>query len=508
VSGRAPARVSSRVSTGRAATGRGSAGRRDAGRRDAAARPGAGTVVIPVEPPARGSRGGFGRTWWGKAWIEALEQRAQLDPNRLPRGRTYARGGTVGELTFVRGEVQAKVQGRQVRPYSVRVRVHPFTDPEWDRVLDAVASQLGHTAALLDGELPPEVADDVASTGLDLLPGAGEVGTSCSCPDWADPCKHAAAVCYLIATASDSDPFVLLLLRGRGRDEVLAALRARRRPASAAGAAAGGRPAGAAAAGLAAEDAGVDARAVFAAPPSAPAPLPPLPAARPGQPVMLLAEPPGAGYPAPGDLLALAADAASRAWELAVGVGDGGLGLSVDADLARRAAQLLGTPAFAGLAAQARKNHQELAHWALAWRYGGAGGLDALRDDGAWVAAAMSESGSGVGEVRAAAAEDSAAEAAADSDAEADTSADTDTGGSTAGVPAELAMAAGKATLAERTGGRPRVTRNRVTSGATQLRLGRDRRWYPYAKSGTAWVPAGPPDSDPALAASVLAPTT
>ena len=82
---------------------------------------------------------------------------------------------------------------------------------------------------MLDGDLPPEVAGDVAAAGLDLLPGAGEVGPRCTCPDDADPCKHSAAVCYLVADALDADPFTVLLLRGRTRGEVLAGLRGRRR---------------------------------------------------------------------------------------------------------------------------------------------------------------------------------------------------------------------------------------------------------------------------------------
>ena len=76
-----------------------------------------------------------------------------------------------------------------------------FTDDEWDRVLEAISARLGHAAALLDGELPPEIADDAASAGLDLLPGGGELGPRCSCPDDADPCKHSAAACYLLADA-------------------------------------------------------------------------------------------------------------------------------------------------------------------------------------------------------------------------------------------------------------------------------------------------------------------
>ena len=174
----------------------------------------------------------FGRTWWGQAWLEALEQRARLDPNRLPRGRDYARGGSVGELIMAPGEVRAQVQGRKTHPYEVRIRVRRFTDDEWDRVLTAISARLGHAAALLDGELPPEIADDAAHAGLDLLPGGGEIGPRCTCPDDADPCKHAAAACYLITDALDVDPFVLLLLRGRTRDQIMAGVRTRRRGAA------------------------------------------------------------------------------------------------------------------------------------------------------------------------------------------------------------------------------------------------------------------------------------
>src|ERR1022692_1349270 len=170
-----------------------------------------------------------GQTWWRRAWVDALEQRARLDPNRLPRGRDYARGGSVGELVLAPGEVRARVQGRKSTPYEVRIRVRRLADDEWDLVLEAISAQLGHAAAMLDGELPPEVAGVVAAAGLDLLPGAGEVGPRCSCPDDADPCKHSAAVCYLVADALDADPFAVLLLRGRTRGEVLAGLRARRR---------------------------------------------------------------------------------------------------------------------------------------------------------------------------------------------------------------------------------------------------------------------------------------
>ena len=322
----------------------------------------------------------FGRTWWGRAWVDALEQRARLDPNRLPRGRDYARSGAVGELTLAPGEARAQVQGRKTEPYEVRIRVRRFTDEEWDRVLTAISARLGHAAALLDGELPPEIADDAAGAGLDLLPGGGEIGPRCSCPDDADPCKHSAAACYLVADALDADPFVLLLLRGRTRDQVLAGVRTRRRgvPGEAHAGPAGGARAGTGRA--AHDDEGVDAREAFDPPvPWAEIPAPPLPPARPGQPAALPVDPPAWRAGLGSDLLELAADASARAWEMAVGLSaDAGLGLSADADLARRAARALGTPAFGPMAARSGIGGRELARQALAWRHGGLAGLELL----------------------------------------------------------------------------------------------------------------------------------
>ncbi|MFZ0157530.1 MAG: SWIM zinc finger family protein, partial [Kineosporiaceae bacterium] len=169
------------------------------------------------------------RTWWGRQWLRSIEQRAQLDPNRLPRARRYARSGAIHDLQIGPGEVRATVAGRGGRPYAVRVRVRPFTDVEWRRVLQAIAARATYAAALLEGDLPPDVGTAVEETGLALVPGPAEIGPRCTCPDDADPCKHSAAVCFLVADTLDADPFVILLLRGRTRDEVLAGLRALRR---------------------------------------------------------------------------------------------------------------------------------------------------------------------------------------------------------------------------------------------------------------------------------------
>jgi uncharacterized Zn finger protein len=398
----------------------------------------------------------FGRTWWGAAWVEALEQRARLDPNRLPRGRDYARSGAVGELTLAAGEARAQVQGRKTEPYEVRIRVRRFTDEEWDRVLTAISTRLGHAAALLDGELPPEIAEDAAGAGLDLLPGGGEIGPRCSCPDDADPCKHSAAACYLVADALDADPFVLLLLRGRTRDQVLAGVRTRRRGAP------GEAHADARATGRAAhDDGGVDAREAFEVTvPRAEIPAPPLPPARPGQPAALPVDPPAWRAGLGSDLLELAADAAARAWEMAVGVSaDAGLGLRADADLARRAARALGTPAFGPIAARSGTGGRELARQALAWRHGGLAGLELLHRE--W---------------------DPVAEDPQSGDL----------------------LKAARNVLRSKTGAAESVEGNRVTAGRLQLRLGRDLRWYPYARSDGDWEPSGPPEADPAQAVAAL----
>jgi uncharacterized Zn finger protein len=392
---------------------------------------------LPAGPRRR--RRGFGLTWWGDTWVTALEERARLDPNRLPRGRSYARGGTVGELAIGPGEVRALVQGRRARPYQVRVRVRVLEADEWGRVLDAIAAQIGHAAALLDGELLPEVADDVRTAGTDLLPGPGELQPRCSCPDWADPCKHAAAVCYLVADALDADPFSLLLLRGRRRDEVLAGLRARRRSAEVTmDAADRSQPA---------TDPGVDAGEAYQRSLAA-LPAPPLPPQRPGQPAVLPVDPPpGAGL-RPEDLVALAADAAARAFQLATGSGDGGLSLDLEADLARRAAEVLGDGrGMAPLAESAGMPSRVLLRWAVTWQQAGRGGLDALR---------------------------------------------------TSWEPAATELAEGRAALDRPTGQRTvRAWRNRLTRGGLQLRLGSDGLWYRFVRSGSDWVLDGPPSPEP-----------
>ena len=404
------------------------------------------------------------RTWWSTRWLEAVEQRAQLDPNRLPRARRYARDGGVRDLRIEPGEVRATVAGRDSRPYAVRVRVRPFTDGEWRQALGAIAARASFAAALHDADLPPDVAAAVHEAGLDLVPGPLEIGPRCTCPDDADPCKHSAAVCYLVADALDADPFVIFLLRGRTREEVLAGLRSLRRgpapvsPASPSAHEDGGtviddgepHPA------PDPDDPGVDAREVLAATAWGPIPDPPAPPRRPGRPAGWLVDPPAELSGLRADLLALAADAAHRARELTVGAApDARLALDPDGDLARRAARMLGTPAFAVLATRAGIPERELARWALAWRHGGPHGFETLRRR--WNPAREGDAG-------------------------------------TAHLLATARTALGGAASAARIHG------DRVTAAGRQLRLGRDYRWYPYQRIHQYWEPAGPAAADPAVA--------
>jgi uncharacterized Zn finger protein len=173
---------------------------------------------------ARSTRGEIGETWWSQRFIAALKELA--DASRLTRGRSYARSGQVMDLDVKPGAVTAKVQGSRPSPYAVRIALTPFTDAEWARAEEALAGQALFLAALLAGEMPRDVEQAFAAAGLSLFPSrAEELRSQCSCPDWANPCKHVAATYYILAEAFDADPFLVLCWRGRGREALLARLR-------------------------------------------------------------------------------------------------------------------------------------------------------------------------------------------------------------------------------------------------------------------------------------------
>lgn len=265
----------------------------------------------------------FGNTWWGKAWLSALEERALEDPNRLPRGRTYARQDRVRDLELSPGELRASVWGNSHDPYTTTLSIRVLPNVQWEHLLDEMMNRASNVATLLAGEVPREIGDRV-------LPDRGELSHECSCPDAAEPCKHVAALCYVAADLFDADPFALLTLRGRGRDAVLNEVRARRSTALGVELApSSGEPRGA--------DPGVSAMQAWRREPDALQRSAPL-RAHPAE-VARLAVAPGIDSGVDLDELAdLINDAAARAWAMLAADEPSGLHLSVGADVVRRAA--------------------------------------------------------------------------------------------------------------------------------------------------------------------------
>lgn len=160
------------------------------------------------------TRNKFGRTWWGNAWLEAMA-RIDYDTNRLPRGRSYADGGRVQEIQICKGIVKAKVKGRQPKPYQVTIYLQKFSPEQFAKIQSCIAEDPTLASELALGKLPEEMLDRLAQENIFLLPTTWqELNANCSCPDWANPCKHLAAVYYLIANEVDKNPFILFHLRG------------------------------------------------------------------------------------------------------------------------------------------------------------------------------------------------------------------------------------------------------------------------------------------------------
>ncbi len=176
---------------------------------------------------AKGQRGDFTATWWGRQWLEALTP--LMDSGRLSRGRSYARRGQVLEINIQPGKVTARVQGSRPTPYKVAIELKPLNDGQWGTVLEALAGQAIYAAQLLNGEMPDDIESIFNVVKVPLFPESrGDLGSECSCPDWANPCKHVAAVYYLLGERFDADPFLLFTLRGRNKEQIAAELRKRR----------------------------------------------------------------------------------------------------------------------------------------------------------------------------------------------------------------------------------------------------------------------------------------
>ncbi|MFF2231979.1 SWIM zinc finger family protein [Streptomyces anulatus] len=415
------------------------------------ARPGPDDLRRTFEAvPARTSAEGepFAASWWGRAWVDALES-LSMDEARLARGRAYADDGQVAAITVTPGRIVAYVHGSRARPYRAELRLRTFTDPGWDTLLDAVAAHPGHLSALLAKEMPHSLAHTAEEAGVRLLPAADDLDPSCTCPDRGRPCKHVAALCFQTALLLDSDPFVLLLMRGRGERELLDELgrrnaehSARERPVAPAVPSVGAREAFA---------------ARFLPPLPATLPVPPHPGQPPSYPDL-----PGARDPL--GLDHLATDAAARAHVLLTTGRDPLAGLTPWQDAVRLAA----ARPTAGLTATTRALYRELAYATgrtttdlaravAAWRQGDAEGLAVLETP--W---------------------------------------DPPAG------PFDRARPA----LAAADFPRFAPWRNHLThpDGSLQLRFGHDHRWYGYESDPGAddWWPRAAPDPDPVSALEAL----
>ncbi|MBT3154029.1 SWF or SNF family helicase [Streptomyces sp. CHD11] len=403
-----------------------------------------GERTFAALPPARGR--GFAQSWWGRAWVDALEGTA-LDSGQLKAGRRLARAGAVGAVSVRPGRITAVVRDRDRTAHRADVLLRELSGRQWDRFLALAVERAGHVAALLDREMPPHLVEDAESAGVELLPGLGDLEPECDCGAW-DHCGHTAALCYQLARLLDQDPFVLLLLRGRGESALLDALRAP-------GDAAAGRPARGAE--------GVDAAEAYAAGdilPSLPgAPVLPTEPGVPPSPGTEDAPPEGID---PAALEFLAARTAVRAHRLLAELlredreADAGEpGTTVAQDAVRLAA---GEPSRAvadRLAEGSGRGREGLAVAVRAWRHGGTAALAVLDEE--WTVR-----GDGLARARA------ALESAWDGD--------------------------------ERPALRARANRWTVVGAPVQLRLGRDGRWWPYRKERGRWIPAGGPGPDPAAA--------
>src|SRR5690606_12711672 len=146
----------------------------------------------------------FGKTWWGRQWLNSLNN---IDySNRLPRGSRYARNGSIKKIKIQDNEIHAKVSGSRPRPYDVAVVIPPFSDPDWSRFIDELIARPAIISKLLNRELDPEVLEIAEAVGLTVFPSQWtDFQMQCSCPDWAVPCKHLAAVIYKVSAEIDNN---------------------------------------------------------------------------------------------------------------------------------------------------------------------------------------------------------------------------------------------------------------------------------------------------------------
>ncbi|MGW5504931.1 SWIM zinc finger family protein [Streptomyces rochei] len=402
-------------------------------------------------PPTHGR--GFARSWWGRAWLKALED-AAMDAAQVKTGRRLARAGAVGAVSVRPGRITAVVRDRNGTTHRADVLLERLSDAQWDRFLDLAIERSGHVAALLDHDMPPHLVEDAASAGIDLLPGLGDLEPECDCGAW-DHCGHTAALCYQVAGLLDQDPFVLLLMRGRAESAVLDALQSH---------------GGARAEEVVPHPDGVDAAEAYAVGDLLP-PLPAPPGLReePGTPLSLdtgTAPPPDVDPEALGFLAHRAAAEAHRLLAEALREGHDRQAVAPGPDASQDAVRLAAADpepdVLRRLAEGSGRTPESLAAAVRAWRLGGPAALSVLEEE--WTV-----EGDALARARA------ALESAWDED--------------------------------ERPSLRARANHWTVVGAPHQLRLDRDGRWWPYREEHGSWVPAGGAAQDPATALASAVPS-
>ena len=164
--------------------------------------------------------GKIANTWWGKAWVKNLESYSDYS-NRLPRGRSYVKNGAVLDLKISRGTVNAIVQGSRSRPYKIAITIKPIGRNNWKAVCSHCAGKINSLSELLDGRFPEDMAELFTKGGKGLFPSPREIKLECSCPDWANMCKHVAAALYGIGSRMDDDPSLFFTLRGADMEDLV-----------------------------------------------------------------------------------------------------------------------------------------------------------------------------------------------------------------------------------------------------------------------------------------------
>ncbi len=172
----------------------------------------------PVAPVAIAGRT-IAASFWGKSWCDNLERYSDFE-NRLPRGRTYVRNGSVVDLQITKGEIVARVAGSSL--YAIKISIAPVGASRWKAICRDCAGTVDSLIELLQGRFAKGVMDRVCREGDGLFPAPQEIKLSCSCPDWASMCKHVAAALYGVGARLDEKPQLLFVLRGVDENELLA----------------------------------------------------------------------------------------------------------------------------------------------------------------------------------------------------------------------------------------------------------------------------------------------